>query len=100
MTTNRKKQLLVSYLIGMTLMLMQVFISYTGADMNFYAMAVGSLLVIIPWILCLFDAARLKNNGLLWFFFIFFISGIGTPTYLLVSLSNEKKTDLNDHGGG
>jgi len=97
MTTKRKKQLLVSYFIGMTLTLVQVFSHYTGADMNFYGMAVGTLLVSIPWVFCLFDAAKLKNNGLLWFFFILLVSGIGTPVYLLTSLANEKKTEPDNH---
>ena len=91
MTTKRKKQLLTSYFIGITLTIVEVFKLYGKADMNFYVVMTGSLLVIVPWAFCLFDAAKTKDDGLLWFFFIFFIGGIGTPAYLLNSLSKEKK---------
>lgn len=91
MTTRRKKVLLASYLIGIAITFVQAFLLYAGKDANFILTMIGTILVIVPWGMCLFDAAKLRENGLLWFFFIFFVIGIGTPVYLLNSLSKEKK---------
>jgi len=88
MKTQRKKQLLISYVIGVLLTIAGV---YGLKDFNIYLISLGGLFVIVPWVLCLLDATKKKEDGLLWFFLLFFIGAIGIPVYLLNSLSNEKK---------
>ncbi len=74
----------ILYLIFMGIFLFGVF---SKPEISFLKVLIGSIGLIIPWLICLINAFKKKMGGL-WIWFLFFMGGIAIPIYLFTNKNN------------
>ena len=90
---NRTQKMIasISYILGMLIILREVF----SDPFSYLMISLGAMFVIVAWIICLVDVAKQKPFNLLWFWFIFFMGGIAIPIYLTTAVKKVKTMPNN-----
>jgi len=74
----------IIYFIFMGIMLWGVF---SKPEINILKILIGSIGLIIPWIICIVNASKNKMGGL-WIWFLIFFGGIAIPIYIFTNKDN------------